>query len=391
QTGAWGEIETLPTVPGTDSHKFLNNTIFEFRKEQASWAPAEKDAALALASIEQKRLPRPLFPELTEGLWLPPDANSQTMTPAMAEQVRGLVSEIQLIQKQIKDLKQRIADGTGPIAAPATPSDPADPNTATVAMDLPALEARMTTKREALYILLGIIEPVEIQTDVMDRNTRVGALRRNPRTIADTREEEENATPDTIRVWQHDISVQDGQSLRYRIIVKVLNPLFFQPQVPKTQHEEYFEKFTLASNEKGTPVRQLNYELQTPWTEPVQVLSEHHFFLSGASKATQTTTIEVYCIFNGQWQRREFDVKPGDPIGQMVQFQLDGETKNVNMNVGGVVVDIDYDAPSAESPNKKTTRLIYYDGKTNTLQTRTLEEDQDNTKREELRRNLKGG
>ncbi|HAI11179.1 MAG TPA: hypothetical protein DCM28_05700, partial [Phycisphaerales bacterium] len=96
-------------------------------------------------------------------------------------------------------------------------------------------------------------------------------------------------------------------------------------------------------------------------------------------------------IFNGQWQRREFDVKPGDPIGQMVQFQLDGETKNVNMNVGGVVVDIDYDAPSAESPNKKTTRLIYYDGKTNTLQTRTLEEDQDNTKREELRRNLKGG
>jgi hypothetical protein len=158
--------------------------------------------------------------------------------------------------------------------------------------------------------------------------------------------------------------------------VKVLNPLFFQSQAPKDQQEEYFQKLTLNSE-------------PSPWTEPVQVLSEHHFFLSGASKATQTTTVEVYCIFNGQWQRREFDVKPGDPIGQIVQFTLNGETTNVNMNVGGVVVDVDYDAPSAESPNKRTTRLIYFDGKTNTLQTRTLEQDQTDLKREELRKNLK--
>lgn len=381
ETGTWGEIETLPPVPGVDNHDFLNNTIFSFRKERANWAPAEKDAALALANIEQKRLPRPLFPELAEGLWLPPDANDQTMAPALAEKVQNLVTAIQETQKQIKELKKRIADGTGPLAPAAPtgrPGENPDGTAIPVTLDLPALEARRSKQREELYVLLGIIEPVDPARETASTGGRRGILERTPSTVVETREDDEFATPDTIRVWQHDISVKDGQSLRYRMMVKVLSPLFFRDQMPNEQKEEYYQKFTLTS-------------MTSEWTEPVQVLSEHHFFLSGASKATQTTTIEVYCIFNGQWQRREFDVKPGDPIGQIVQFDLQGETKSVNMNVGGVVVDVDYDAPSAESPTKKTTRLIYYDGKTNTLQTRTLEQDQADPKREELRKNLKTG
>ncbi len=380
ETGEWGEIQTLPTVPGNDSFDFLNNTQFSFRTERDNWAPPEAERALEIAAIEEKRLARPLFPELIEGLWLPPDANDQNLPPAMAEQVRDLVKRIKETQKQIKDLKQRIADGTGPItAAPtATPGNQPDGTAQPVVLDLPTLESRRLKLREDLYILLGIIEPIEVNTDTINTNRRTGILDRNPRTITDTRDEEEYATPDTIRVWQHDISVKDGQSVRYRIMIKILNPLFFRDQVPNEQREEFYGKLTLTS-------------AASAWTEPVQVLSEHHFFLSGASKNTQTATVEVYCIFNGQWQRREFDVKPGDPIGQVVQFQLDGETKNVNMNVGGVVVDIDYDAPSAESPNQRTTRLIYFDGRTNTLQTRTLEEDQASPKRDELRRNLKPG
>ncbi len=379
ETGEWGEIQPLPAVPGNDSFDFLNNTQLSFRTERANWAPPEAERALEIAAIEEKRLARPLFPELIEGLWLPPDANDQNLPPAMAEQVRDLVKRIKETQKQIKDLKQRIADGTGPITAAPTSTPGTQPDgTQPVVLDLPTLEARRLNLREELYILLGIVEPIEVNTDTLNTNRRTGILNRNPRTISDTRDEDEYATPDTIRVWQHDVSVKDGQSVRYRIMIKVLNPLFFRDQVPNEQREEFYGKLTLTS-------------AASAWTEPVQVLSEHHFFLSGASKNTQTATVEVYCIFNGQWQRREFDVKPGDPIGQVVQFQLDGETKNVNMNVGGVVVDIDYDAPSAESPNQRTTRLIYFDGRTNTLQTRTLEEDQANPKRDELRRNLKPG
>lgn len=381
-TGAWGEIETLPAVPGNDRFDFLNNTKFSFRSERVNWAPPEADAALAIASIEQKRLPRPLFPELNEGLWLPPDANDKTMAPALVEQVQALVKQIEDTQKQIKDLKQRMADGTAPATPaapqPRQPGEIPDGTIAPVMMDLPALEARRTKLREELYVLIGIIEPVnEPARDAVDKR-KSGVLAPRPTTIAEVREEEEFSTPDTLRVWQHDISVKDGQSIRYRMIVKVLSPLFFRTRLPKEQQEEYFQKLTLVSEPSA-------------WTEPVQILNEHHFFLSGASKATQVTTIEVFCIFNGQWQRREFDIKPGDPIGQVVQFQLDGETKNVNMNVGGVVVDIDFDAPSAESPNKRTTRLIYFDGKTNTLQTRTLEQDQADPKRDELRKNLKAG
>jgi hypothetical protein len=370
----------MPTVPGNDSFDFLNNTKFSFRSERTNWAPPEAERALELAAIEQKRLSRPLFPELNEGLWLPPDANDQNMAPALAEEVRSLVTRIKETQKQIKELKQRMVDGTGPItAAPGTTTgSPTDATGQPVVLDLPTLEARRLKLREELYVKLGIIEPIEVNSNTINTDRRTGILNGSPRTITETREDENFATPDTVRVWQHDISVKDGQSIRYRVMIKILNPLFFRDQVPNEQKEEVYGKLTLTSDPSA-------------WTEPVQVLSEHHFFLSGASKTTKTATVEVYCIFNGQWQRREFDVKPGDPIGQVVQFQLDGETKNVNMNVGGVVVDIDYDAPSAESPNQRTTRLIYFDGRTNTLQTRTLEEDQTNPKREELRKNLKPG
>lgn len=382
-TGKWGEPQVLPPVPGTDRFDFLNNTKFSFRSERTNWAPPEADKALAISRIEQKRLPRPLFPELSEGLWLPPDANSQTMPLQLADQVHAKVKQIKEVQKQIKEMKQRIADGTAPVASKRPPGALNNPNGAPAApaIDLPSLENRRDTLRDELYVLLGIIEPVEPKNDTII-NTRSGPFGSKPLTIAQTQENDEFATPDTVRIWQHDISVKDGQSIRYRVKVSVLNPLFFRSQLPKGQdgkpgqYDEYHDKLTLSSK-------------YSSWTEPVQVLSEHHFFLIAASKATRTATVEVYCIFNGQWQRREFDVKPGDPIGQIVQFQHDGQPINVNMNVGGVVVDVDYDAPSAESPNKRTTRLIYYDGRTNTLQTRTLEQDQNDPKRLELKKKLK--
>lgn len=370
ESGKWGEIQTLPPIPGNDQFDFLNNTLFSFRTERVNWAPPEKEKVLGIASIEQKRLPQPLFPDLTEGLWLPPDANSQTLSLSVVDQVRELVKQIEQVQVQIKEMKQRMKAGTLPL--PVVP--PVGGETlAVIPIDLPELEAQQNTLRVQLYEVLGIIEPIEPTRDVVEGSTR-GRRGRGPITIKDVNQEE-SSTPASVSVWQHDISVEDGQSIRYRLIVKVLNPLFFRSQAPKEQQEEYFQKLTLIS-------------APSEWTEPVQVLNEHHFFLSGANKSTGSCTIEVFCIFNGKWQKREFDVKPGDPIGQVVQFQAGDKQTNVNMNVGGVVVDIDFEAPSSESPTKRTTRLIFFDGKTNTLQTRILELEQINPEREELRKKL---
>ncbi|MBN4060811.1 hypothetical protein JYU15_00060 [bacterium AH-315-I18] len=375
ETSKWGEIQSLSTVPGNDQFDFLNNTVFSFRSERNNWAPPEADKAIAIARIEQKRLPRPLFPELSEGLWLPPDANSQTLPLQMVDDVRSLVRQIEDVQKQIKDMKTKITEGGAPIAPPPSGLDGADGAGSPIVLDLPFLEAQRSKFREELYILLGIIEPIEtLRTEKKPR--RPSILNQKSQTVAQAKKENESSTPNTLRVWQHDVSVKDGQSVRYRMIVSLLNPLFFQSQAPKEQQEKYYQKLTLSS-------------APSAWTEPVQVLSEHHFFLAGVNKASKSTAVEVYCIFNGQWQRREFDVKPGDPIGQVVQFQHGDGQINVNMNVGGVVVDIDFDAPSAESSTKRTTRLIYFDGKTNTLQTRTLEQDQLDPKRSDLRKRLK--
>ncbi len=374
-TGKWGEIQTLSPLPGTDRFEYMPSRWFSFRAQRKNWAPPEAEAALQLAEMERNRLSRPLFPELIEGLWLPPDAAAANLSPRIGEQVRDFTQQIQAVQMQLKELRQKMSDAGGTTSA-LTTSATEESDGRAIPMDIPGLEAKRKKLLDDLYVLLGIIEPLEEPAPSENMTKPFGRRRRNVVTIEDSQKKEEAALPDTIRVWQHDISVQDGQSVRYRMMVSVLNPLFFKSQVPKEQQEEYFEKLTLTS-------------APSDWTEPVQILNEHHFFLSRANKQSKAITIEVYCIFNGQWQKREFDLKAGDPIGSVVQFAHgDGQT-NVNMNVGGVVVDIDFDAPSIQGSSEKTTRIIYFDGKTNSLQQRTLEQDTDDPKRVELQKNLR--
>jgi len=55
------------------------------------------------------------------------------------------------------------------------------------------------------------------------------------------------------------------------------------------------------------------------------------------------------------------------------------------MDVGALVVDIDFTTQSREGMGSRTTRMIYLDSKTGTLAERLLEDDRTDAKRLELR------
>ncbi|MCC6579732.1 MAG: hypothetical protein IT440_04770 [Phycisphaeraceae bacterium] len=416
-TGQWGPIETVPPVPGNEEIEFLPKLSVNYRRPVEKWAPPEAKAALETARAERVRLARPPFPSLDQGIWLPPEANPALMAPGDAEKLQALVNDIRKFQEQIKQLRK---DGAGERpaivtptrtrtsgpASPGTPGSPGSPGTsgtpaspgnpATPApagrgapaaeeaidesklpLDLPGLEARLQSRTSELYRLLGIHD---VDVSLVQQGTdSVMPIHGNTSGSPGSPGESPRDMPNlgTVKIWQHDISVKPGQSIRYRVIASVIDPLFYQSQVPALQRREFYEKLTLSSE-------------PSEWTEPVQIFPEQYFFLTTGNKQNKSATVEVYCIFGGKMQSHEFQVQPGDPIGGVVEKTYNEGKSNVNMNVGGIVVDIDYDAPAPGGlPNKTTTRMIYLDNNTGALMERTVDEDKANPKHNELREQVR--
>ncbi len=369
EQGKWGESQTLQQVPGNEWYPFLGGDPLSFRVGRERWAVAEADEAVQLARRNGSRLARPPFPDLAEGLWLPPDADPQSMTPDQREKFELLKQDIEVLQKRLKSLSALTGEvpaspsptpaaglpGSAAVRPGAGPGAPAAPVDAAAAMNDPvALKNLLERKRREMYVLLKI-EEAELAAE--DGNA-LGAADESGR--------------DVLKIWQHDLTVKPGQTVRYAMIANLLNPVFFQNSLSQSQRKDFFNKLTLAS-------------LQSPWTDPIQVLSEHDFFLTGADPAHKQVTVEVYAIFNGQWQVQSFTIAAGDPIGRIVKMSTGGVERAVNMNVGAVVVDIDFDAPAREGiVGGKNTRLIYYDQASGSLVERNLDEDRNSPKRQDL-------
>jgi len=360
EQGKWGEVVTLPHVPGNELFAFFGNEPLSFRAGRANWAPAEADEAIKIAMDNDGRLARPPFPTLSEGLWLPPDADPNIMAPDDREKLAELTEKIKVLQKEIK-------------AARENPRAAADPGPGKVAVDVKSLQSQLDRTLHELYVLVGVEEEevaagVEVVPQPGVGQPAVGGP------DGDQPEVEEEIGRDTIKVWQHDITVKPGQTVRYSMVASVVSPVFHQSSLSATQRNDFYNKLTLAS-------------VQSAWTEPILVQSEHAFFLASSDSNREQVTLEVFCIFNGQWQMEEFVVSPGDPVGGLVKMSAGGAERTVNMNVGALLIDIDFEAPAKEGiAGSKTTRIIYYDQATGALLERYLDEDKNSLKRVELRK-----
>jgi hypothetical protein len=192
---------------------------------------------------------------------------------------------------------------------------------------------------------------------------------------------EAEAEPESrkIKVWAHDLSIEPGKTYRYRLVVSVLNPLYRQKRIDDTLREENYNKLAL-----GPDPAELD---ASSWSAPVRVDSEHYFFMVKGSAQSQTARVEVWEVYDGRWVFEEFEVRPGDPIGRVVEKKLhSGVQQKLDMNVGMVVVDL---VPTAGSGFRAAgVRMLYLDPQSNRIADRTVEDDRNNPDRIRLQNEL---
>ena len=175
-------------------------------------------------------------------------------------------------------------------------------------------------------------------------------------------------TRDKIDVWAHDLSVEPGVTYRYRIIVKIMNPLLKRgSQLTDEQRAQYADLLSLESE-------------ASEWVQ-VKVPPTKFFFLVNASVEQQQASVEVWRVYNGRPFKQIFDVEPGQPIGSSVTIDINGESAMVDLYADAVVVDLVSDRVSGNRYTTERRTMLYCNSLGNRLLRRTVDQDRNSNER----------
>ena len=167
------------------------------------------------------------------------------------------------------------------------------------------------------------------------------------------------AEPQIFEIWAHDLSAKPGRSYRYRLRVRVFNPLFQKGnRLGEKQRQKYGNLLALESE-------------PSEWSDRVKIETKMRFFVVSASG--NRADIEMYRMFGGRRHLEKFRAGPGDSIGVEVILNYQEEARTVNMSTPNVVIDVQ-SRKTAEGVTTNTV-LIYYDQLTGQLKERVVELD----------------
>jgi hypothetical protein len=377
-TGNWSEPITIAALP----------TGRTYGIEAFQYTPAEAAQVLDLVYFEQELIKRPPFP-LTTPTWFPPGAKGRQLSLEDQRSLAKLQREITEVQDRIKRLTRNEPEAPGAAPAPTRPiaPPPVDEFARPGAPPRPATTPRPSTARAATPTLSNL---ERAQQNLAELTAQFNQLRgiedapvANPAFGPDMAApapgypgypgpgagpvQQANpdgspaAAPDNERMtlWAHDLTVQPGQTYRYRVVAYVFNPLFQRKEVVPEQRDQYFNQLALAS----TP---------SDWSAPVAIDPVVQFFLVKADP--NEATIEVWRIHNGQWVHQRFRARPGDPLGGVAAIAApDGSSTTLDLSVNALAVDL---RPVASLGGITTTyQLLYYDPATGSLLTRSVAAD----------------
>lgn len=155
----------------------------------------------------------------------------------------------------------------------------------------------------------------------------------------------------TLDVWAHDLYVEEGETYRYRMRIGVTNPLYDRgSNLLEEQREEYDDEFLLYSD-------------WSDWTEPQDIEPLKHFFFVDGSRNPSPGYVEaeVWRFTEGSWFQEEFEVAPGDPIGEPAEMEDEYGELTVDFFTGAYLVDVDFDhvLPGGGSLQRTTQRVVY--------------------------------
>ena len=124
-------------------------------------------------------------------------------------------------------------------------------------------------------------------------------------------EEGESVLAGEVWVWGHDMSVEPGETYRYRMNVQLVNP-FFGHKPSLFSHQHILADSVAMSSQ------------QSDWTESIKVQETKQWFVKNA-KAIDVLrsndigdlgyiSIDVFEFSDGQWTKKSRDVRVGQPI-----------------------------------------------------------------------------
>lgn len=111
---------------------------------------------------------------------------------------------------------------------------------------------------------------------------------------------------DSLPVWVHDVTAEPGKTYRYRMRLVINNPLFGRG-------------LYLADAQKGVADSPVLEGEWSPWSQPVDMESDQHYFVTSASDddalgSGPRAAVEVYEFYYGFWRKGSATLEPGDLI-----------------------------------------------------------------------------
>lgn len=234
---------------------------------------------------------------------------------------------------------------------------------ATKALNSGDYDEAIKEANNALRLVPGMNEAVNVLRDAQEykRQATLPPVTKVPSLMAQCKSGK-------VQVWLHDASCQVGKTYRYRLTLKLFNPLFGQG-----------DSLPLANPADAGP---LTLSTTSDWSGPVTATPEIHFFLAGSSKENQDVHFEVYRQRLGQWLVQRAGVKCGDGFGNAENRKIFDQSqqnqlveKDVDFNTGYTMVDCDFDHPATSGGLAETTTLVTLMGPDGRLVVRDLASD----------------
>lgn len=178
-----------------------------------------------------------------------------------------------------------------------------------------------------------------------------------------------------VLTWFCDTTLEDGKVYRYRVSVRLVNPVLGCPlDVKKPADAE------VASVDSPW----------SAWSEPVSVERSLRFFLTGANPLKNEVKVTVFTTHDGQWTKHTVSATPGQSISgkekKKIVNPFTGEAAEVPVDFGtqAVVLNVNFAKTIYRGSIKRdTVEMLYLDGG-GELHTRLLDTDNDSKELEEL-------
>ena len=181
-----------------------------------------------------------------------------------------------------------------------------------------------------------------------------------------------------VTVWAHDLSAEPGGTYRYKLVAAAMNPLFRYSRVSEEQQEANRDRVALAPTEEALEA--------APWTPAVTLNPEADFFFLGGNFEQDRARVEVWKVYDGLWQRAEFEENAGNGIGGVETLDVRGRRQRVDLATGALLLDIDVQQVGGGPADQR----LVYESPEGGIRSRTRQEDQDSPRRQLLQRELEG-